>query len=69
MQSIGKDDRQRESSSTLSPKLHKLQSIQGERTYVFCVPKDFVKELKIAKGDYMKCWINDNRLIMEKVDV
>jgi hypothetical protein len=68
MQSIEKEDRQRESSA-LSPKVHKIQSIQGERTYVFCVPKDFIKELKIAKGDYIKCWINDNRLIMEKVDI
>lgn len=50
-------------------KLHRMQAIHGERTFVLCVPKDIIAELKIAKGDYVKCWISNKQLIVEKAEV
>lgn len=47
-------------------KILKMQAIHGERTFVMCIPKDFIQELKISKGDYMKCWIKNTQLIVEK---
>lgn len=45
----------------------KVQSIHGNSTFVLVLPKDFVSVLNIAKGDYVKCSISDNKMIMEKI--
>ena len=53
-----------------SPKICVMQAIHGQRTFVLCIPKDFIEELSIAKGSYVKCWINNNgQLIVEKADI
>jgi hypothetical protein len=57
------------SESERTPKLHRMQAIQGERAFVLCIPKDFITELKISKGDYVKCWIKDNHLIIKKANL
>jgi hypothetical protein len=51
-----------------APKLHRMQAIHGERTFVLCIPKDFISELRIEKGDYCKCWIRNNQLVVEKAE-
>lgn len=45
----------------------KVQAIHGNSTFVLVLPKDFVSVLNIVKGDYVKCSISDNKMIMEKI--
>jgi hypothetical protein len=45
----------------------KVQAIHGNSTFVLVLPKDFVSVLDIAKGDYVKCSISDNKMIVEKI--
>jgi hypothetical protein len=45
----------------------KVQAIHGNSTFVLVLPKDFVSVLEIAKGDYVKCSISDNKMIVEKI--
>ena len=47
----------------------KIQAIHGNSTLILVLPKDFAVALKIAKGDYVKCKVRDNRLIVEKAEV
>jgi hypothetical protein len=51
------------------PKIRTMQAIHGERTFVLCIPKDFIEEMRLAKGDYVKCWLSDRRLVIEKAEV
>lgn len=44
-----------------------IQPIHGNSTFILVLPKDFVSILNISKGDYVKCLILDNQLIIEKV--
>jgi len=50
------------------PKIRTMQATHGERTFVLCIPKDFVEEMKLVKGDYVKCWLSNNRLVVEKAE-
>jgi hypothetical protein len=45
----------------------KVQAIHGNSTFVLVLPKDFVSVLSIEKGDYVKCSISENKLIVEKI--
>lgn len=47
----------------------KIQAIHGNSTLVLVLPKDFALELKITKGDYVKCKVRDSQLIIEKAEV
>ena len=47
----------------------KIQAIHGNSTLILVLPKDFALALKIAKGDYVKCKVRDNELIVEKAEV
>jgi hypothetical protein len=49
--------------------LRKVQAIHGDSTFVLVLPKDFVSVLNIAKGDYVKCKILNNQLIVEKMEM
>ena len=48
--------------------LRKVQGIHGNSTFTLVLPKDFVSILRIDKGDYLKCTILDNKLIVEKTE-
>jgi hypothetical protein len=50
-------------------KIHRIQAIHGERTFVLVIPKDFAERLKITKGDYVKCTIVDDSLVVSKADL
>jgi hypothetical protein len=56
-------------SNTKQTELRKIQTIHGERSFVLCLPKEFIDDLKIVKGDYVKCRIKNNQLVVEKADV
>jgi hypothetical protein len=47
--------------------LRRVQALQGERSFTLVFPKDFAVQLGIGKGDFLKCQVNGNRLIIEKV--
>jgi hypothetical protein len=54
-------------SNTENPEIRKIQAIHGETTFILVIPKDFVETLKITKGDYVKCTIVDDSLVVKKV--
>jgi len=56
-------------SNTEKPEVRKIQAIHGETTFVLVIPKDFAERLKIAKGDYVKCTIIDDSLVVKKADL
>lgn len=56
-------------SNTEKPEVRKIQAIHGDTTFVLVVPRDFVEKLKISKGDYVKCTIVDDSLVVKKADL
>jgi hypothetical protein len=52
----------------LETKLRRIQAIYGQRSLLLCLPIEFTHYLGISKGDYVKCSIDDNQLIVEKAD-
>jgi bifunctional DNA-binding transcriptional regulator/antitoxin component of YhaV-PrlF toxin-antitoxin module len=49
--------------------VRKIQAIHGQTTFVLVIPKEFVERLKIAKGDYVKCTIADDSLVVKKAEL
>jgi hypothetical protein len=55
-------------SPSLSDKqIRKIQTIHGNSTFILVVPKDFISELGIEKGDYVTCAIEQERIVITKV--
>ena len=52
----------------LNTEIRRVQALQGERSLTLVLPKVFAIRLGIGKGDFLKCCIEDNRLIVEKAD-
>ena len=48
--------------------LRRVQALQGERSFTLVFPKDFAVQLGIGKGDFLKCQVDGNRLIIEKMN-
>jgi hypothetical protein len=46
----------------------RIRSITGEQSLTLLLPKQFAVELGIGKGDFLKCYVDANRLIVEKVN-
>lgn len=46
----------------------KVQAIHGNSTFVLVLPKDFISVLNISKGDYVKCSINGDKLVVERIE-
>jgi hypothetical protein len=46
----------------------KTQAIFGNSTFAVVIPKNFVNDLGIAKGDYLRIWQDGRQLIIEKAD-
>ncbi|MGC1929544.1 MAG: AbrB/MazE/SpoVT family DNA-binding domain-containing protein [Candidatus Nitrosopolaris sp.] len=40
----------------------------GDRSLTLVFPKQFAVELGIEKGDFLKCHVDGNRLIVQKLD-
>ena len=51
------------------PEVRKIQAIHGNATFVLVVPRDFIAKMKISKGDYVKCTIVDDTLLVKKAEV
>ena len=58
-----------ETSDANQIELRKVQAIHGNGTFILVLPKSFVSVLSISKGDYVKCKILNNQLIVEKMEV
>jgi antitoxin component of MazEF toxin-antitoxin module len=56
-------------SNTDKPEVRRIQAIHGESTFVLVIPKDFVERLGIAKGDYVKCTIVNDSLIVKRAEI
>jgi hypothetical protein len=54
--------------STDKIELRRVQGLQGERSFTLVFPKEFATELGVGKGDFLKCQIDGNRLIVEKLN-
>jgi hypothetical protein len=55
-------------SKTDNIEIRRIQALTGERSFTLVFPKQFAIELGIGKGDFLKCRIDGNRLIVEKVN-
>ena len=49
--------------------IRRAQALTGDRSLTVVLPKHFANQLKISKGDFLKCHIEDDRLILEKAEV
>jgi hypothetical protein len=47
--------------------VRRVQSLQGEKSFTLVLPKEFAIQLGIGKGDFLKCLVDGNRLIVEKI--
>jgi hypothetical protein len=45
-----------------------VQVLAGERSFTLVFPKKLAVELGVGKGDFLKCYVDNNRLIVEKVE-
>jgi bifunctional DNA-binding transcriptional regulator/antitoxin component of YhaV-PrlF toxin-antitoxin module len=48
--------------------IRRIQALTGDRSLTLVFPKLFAIELGIGKGDFLKCYVDGNRLIAEKVN-
>lgn len=55
--------------NTKKTEIRKVQAIHGNSTFTLVLPKDFISILNISKGDYVKCRISNNQLIVERAEV
>ncbi len=55
--------------SVTENEIRKVQALTGERSFTFVLPKAFAIELGIGKGDFLKCHVENNRLVVEKMGV
>ncbi len=49
--------------------IRRVQALTGDRSFTFVLPKAFAIELGIGKGDFLKCHVENNRLVIEKMEV
>ena len=61
-------DFQSNNENTNQLEVRRVQTIHGNSTFVLVLPKDFVSLLNISKGDYVKCRVSANKLIIEKAE-
>ena len=47
--------------------IRKIQALTGERSLTLVFPKNFAMELGIEKGDFLKCYLQGDKLIVEKM--
>ena len=47
--------------------VRRVQALTGERSLTIVLPKQFAICLGIGKGDFLKCSLDGNRIVVEKV--
>jgi bifunctional DNA-binding transcriptional regulator/antitoxin component of YhaV-PrlF toxin-antitoxin module len=48
--------------------IRRIQALTGDRSLTLVFPKQFVLELGIEKGDFLKCHVDGNRLVVERLN-
>jgi antitoxin component of MazEF toxin-antitoxin module len=56
-------------SSSEKIEIRKIQALHGERSFVLVLPKDFANELNIGKGDYVRCNVVSDSLVIKKAEI
>jgi hypothetical protein len=51
-----------------SLQIRRVQALQGERSFTLVLPKEFVVEPGVGKGDFLKCQVFGKKLVVEKVE-
>jgi hypothetical protein len=46
--------------------IRRAQALTGDRSLTVVLPKQFANQLGIGKGDFLKCHVENDRLILEK---
>jgi bifunctional DNA-binding transcriptional regulator/antitoxin component of YhaV-PrlF toxin-antitoxin module len=49
--------------------IRRVQALTGERSFTVVLPKTYAIELGIEKGHFLKCYVEDNKLILEKAEL
>jgi antidote-toxin recognition MazE-like antitoxin len=49
--------------------IRRAQALTGDRSLTVVLPKQFANQLRIGKGDFLKCHVENDRLILEKAVV
>jgi bifunctional DNA-binding transcriptional regulator/antitoxin component of YhaV-PrlF toxin-antitoxin module len=49
--------------------LRKVQALTGERSFTVVLPKSYAIELGIEKGHFLKCHIEDHKIVLEKAEL
>jgi hypothetical protein len=52
---------------TVSPKVE-YRSIIGDMSFSVCIPKGYVQDLDLHKGDYVRITRQDGKIIIEKAE-
>lgn len=47
--------------------IRRVQALVGDRSLCLVLAKKFSIQLGIKKGDYLRCFVSGNQLILEKV--
>lgn len=55
--------------SKIDIEIRKVQALTGERSFTIVLPKTYATELGIEKGHFLKCHIEDQKLILEKAEL
>jgi hypothetical protein len=57
------------SMSETNIEIRKVQALTGERSFTIVLPKAYAIELGIEKGHFLKCHIEDQKLVLEKAEL
>ena len=49
--------------------LRKVQALQGQKSFIIVLAKEFVNILGLEKGDFLKSYIEGNRLVLQKAEI
>ena len=49
-----------------NPQYRKIQGLVGESSFSFVLPKSYAIDLGISKGDFVKVYCIDKKMIIEK---
>jgi antitoxin component of MazEF toxin-antitoxin module len=49
-----------------SYEIRRVQGLVGETSFSIILPKTYAIHLGVNKGDFMKVWLENNRIILEK---
>jgi antitoxin component of MazEF toxin-antitoxin module len=54
--------------SNTNVELQRVHALIGERSLTLVLPKTYATELGIGMGQFLKCHVENNKLILEKAE-